>query len=357
MTPMNAAAQIQMRQARRSLGSIECRLVTCLVDAANVAGIAVDPADVIHVYVALKSKPLVLLAGPSQSGKIALVRCLAQLLTQADPLRCQFLPGHAWWAAESGDVGLYTEAQTRWNSSKIIWLIEEAWQPAGAGRVHLACLTRISPAEIHEFFTAVAFQLRHGALMRLPTAHFVEPVPYPPNLFIVGTLDGTPDDWQDEDLLAQTAIIEWPGIQAPPAPPAISVAPPPDGGRAFLSAIVRRPAAVEQKLTRIPGWQGIETSILNPFLALLTEPAVDRQQALRQELRVYLANAWSSDGRGLYDPEPACNASIALDMALSQLVRTRFSSALHDSAELRARLSRHGAGHLPRTHAWLMSLG
>jgi hypothetical protein len=357
MTPMNAAVQLQVRQARRTLGSVECRLVTCLIQAMTTAGIAADPVDVINVYVALKSKPLVLLAGPGQSGKVALVQCLARLLTQADPLRCQFLPGHAWWAAESGDVGLFTEAQTRWNASKILALIEEAWQPASTERIHLACLTRISPAEVHEFFTAVAFQLRHGSLMRLPTAHFVEPVPYPPNLFVVGTLDAMPEGCQDEDLLAQTAVIEWPGVQVSPAAPMVSADPPPDADRAFLRAIVRQSAAVDRKLARIPGWQGIEAGILNPLLALLTEQAVDRRQALRQELRVYLANAWSSDGRGLFDPEPVRNASIAFDQALAQLMRTRFKSLIHRSPALRAGLGRHVAGQLPRTHAWLKSLG
>jgi hypothetical protein len=165
----------------------ERQIVARLLGAAASAGLAADPGAIIHFYVALKSKPLMLLAGPSQSGKIALVQCLATALTGGSSWRCQFMPGHAWWAGRSGNVGLFTEAQTRLNTGKILALIEEAQRPENTSRVFVACLTRISPAELEGFFAGTAFQLQRGELMQLPTTHLAEPIPFPPNLMLIGT--------------------------------------------------------------------------------------------------------------------------------------------------------------------------
>jgi hypothetical protein len=70
---------------------------------------------------------------------------------------------------------------------------------------------RISPAEVIEFFSAVAFQLWHGQIMRLPAMHLTEPVPYPSNLFLIGTMDRARFDWYEDDLLTRTTVIQWPG--------------------------------------------------------------------------------------------------------------------------------------------------
>ncbi len=331
----------------------EGRLVTCLIQSVTEAGIAADPVDIIHLYVALKAKPLLLLGGPSETGKIAIIRCLAGLLTQNDPVRCQFLPGHAWWAAHSGNVALFTEAQTRWNTSKILALIEEAQAPENSERVYLVCLTRISPAEVHEFFVATAFQLRHGSLMRLPSAHFAEPVPFPPNLFVVGTLDGSLDVPRDDALLSQAAIVEWSGGLATPEAPVVSVSPPAEAERAFLRAVVRGQSAVERRLTHLPGWHEPVSTAADPLLALLASEGSHSLAALQAEVRVYLANAWSEDRRGLFALEAAANARLALDLTLEQLVRTHFGIEIRRLAALRRRLRQVAQIQLPRTYAWL----
>ena len=59
----------------------ERQIVAHLLSATPGACFAADPGAIINFYVSLKCKPLLLLAGPSQSGKIALVQCLALALT------------------------------------------------------------------------------------------------------------------------------------------------------------------------------------------------------------------------------------------------------------------------------------
>jgi hypothetical protein len=115
--------------------------------------------------------------------------------------------GHAWWAGRSGDVGFFTQAQTRFNSAKILALVEEALQPENAQRVYIACLTRISPAEVISFFSEIALQLQHGQLIRLPGVHLTQPIPNPPHLLLIGTMDTTQSDWADANLLSGEAVI------------------------------------------------------------------------------------------------------------------------------------------------------
>ena len=58
----------------------EEELVSHLVQSVSRAGICSDPVSVINFYVSLKSKPLAILAGSEQTGKIAMVQCLAHVL-------------------------------------------------------------------------------------------------------------------------------------------------------------------------------------------------------------------------------------------------------------------------------------
>jgi len=167
----------------------EQEIVARLLSTVTESDVRSDPNAIVNFYVALKSKPMAILIGPMNSGKITVVESLMRVLAGSETIQCQKMDGHAWWAAKSGNVALFTDAQTRFNTTKILSLVEEALQPENANRVFIACLTRISPAELFGFFSEVAFQVQHERLMRLPYAHLSEPMPYPPNLFLIGTMD------------------------------------------------------------------------------------------------------------------------------------------------------------------------
>jgi hypothetical protein len=160
----------------------ELKIITHLIRVTAEVGIQTDPVSIVNFYVALKSKPLAILTGIAQSGKVALVRILAQALIGDDPWRCQMMSGHAWWAGQTGNVALFTDIQTRLNSDKVLNLIEEAGRPENARRVYIACLACISPAELTGFFSELACQLQHGQIMQLPSIHLTQPIAYPSNL-------------------------------------------------------------------------------------------------------------------------------------------------------------------------------
>jgi hypothetical protein len=251
------------------------------------------------------------------------------------------MPGHAWWAGQTGNVGLYTQAQTRLNTFKLLTLLEEAHASENRERVLLACLTRISPAELLTVFSDTAYQLRHGELMRLCAAHFTEPVPYPRNLLLVGTLDARGAQALEPQLLAMTNVIEWNGSGTAsepdwPVPEAAR-----DFGREFLASMVRTEAAARLKLQRT-----LKRSLaaLCPLIAL--EAALSRHStqllpSLRSEMLVYLANAFSRAGRGLFAERAGENLEAALDWAITTVIVLRvrsvseiapdFGPALHEA--------------------------
>lgn len=311
--------------------------IDALCASVQAAGIEAERAAVVNLYVGVKSKPLTLLVGPAQGGKIAVMRCLAQVLTGGDVVHAQFMPGHAWWAGQSGNVALYTNAQTRLNTCKLLAMLEEAYVPENRDRMLVACLTRISPAELLTFFADTAFQLQHGEVMRLCAAHFTEPIPYPRNLLLTGTLDAPIGLDLEPDMLSMTNVVAWPAngssslSEAPPASPELA------HGRAFLASMVRSEQAARLKLGRI---LPRPLAAFQPFASLekvLQRHIGDLVPTLRNELLVYVANAHSCTGRGLFDDRPRVNLELALSWAVATVVVPRIHAP---APELRMALER-----------------
>jgi len=336
--------------------SSEGEMVARLVRAVAQAGVRIDPAWIVNCYVALKSKPLTILAGPERSGKVLLVKNLTQVLTQ-DIWQNQMMLGHAWWAEGTGNAALFTEAQVRLNSSKILALIEEASLPKNADRIFIGWLNRISPAELAGFFSELAFQLQHKRLMQLPSFHLTEPIACPPNFSLLGTMDTRQIDGSDGDLLSQTTIIPWPAVEVRPPTDCRPVGPIiPDAERVFLRSCIRTEEIAFDKLHRIQGWRpqlmwpfGVVEDLLRQHQVVLPECAMG-------EAMIYVANAWSVEGEGLFDSAPARNLTIALDFAITQSLLLRASETIRDSAVAGRQLARAMNGRFPRSAAFLNNL-
>jgi hypothetical protein len=336
----------------------EQEIVARLIEAIGEAGLSVDPISIVNFYVALKSKPLAILAGPAQSGKIALVKSLTHILTGGDCLRCQTLIGHPYWAARSPNVALFTEAHTRLNASKILALIEEAWEPENADKVFHACLTRITPAELLGFFSDVAFQVRHGEIMQLPSIHLTEPMPYPPNLSLIGTMDTVRFDWWNADLLSMTTVIQWPSVEVHPVTSDYRTEAVPSGEAEFLRSRVRNKKLARRKLDQILGWRLQPIEPLRRVRELLEKTAIRRlPQPVMDEVMIYLANSWSQAGAGLFDPQRQRNVMIALDLVIAQTLLPHLGEVLSQSAALVERLGELLCGQFPHSEAFLTSLG
>lgn len=111
-----------------------------------------DDLSLARFYVTLKSCSKAILVGPAQTGKVALVESAGKLLTDEPERQCQQMVGHARWASGSWNVTSLVEAQASLNSYKLMALLEEASLPENTGRLFIACLTQVSPAELHSLF-------------------------------------------------------------------------------------------------------------------------------------------------------------------------------------------------------------
>ena len=279
----------------------EVEMLAGLTQAAGEAETGWDKTAIVNIYVALKSKPLAILTGPKQTGKIELIRRLAQVLTESDNRQYQMMAGHPWSFEKSENVALFTEAQMRFNTDKLLSMVEEAWQPENTRRVFIACITRISPAELLSFFTEVAFQIRNGYFGHLGDIHFSKPVPFPPNLFLIGTMDTSSFDWWDNDLLSETTIIQLASSSMFACPAEDGIAPLDE--RVFLHSCVRTRQAA---FCRVHAILKKFHQPLRPLLiieSLLQAHGVLLSNQVIEDAIVYLANSWSWLGNGLFNPE------------------------------------------------------
>jgi hypothetical protein len=332
----------------------EAAFTASLCEAMLENGISTSRDEVINFYVALKSKPLVVLAGPAKSGKNALVQGIAQSLVERESLRVQIFTGHPWWATRCDDIAGHTSLHTRFSTEKILSIIEEAGQPGNARQVFVACLTQISPAELLGFFTEVAFQLQHGQIMRLGDTHLSEPVSFPANLRIIGTMDTSSFDWWDSDLLLNTTVIQWRNARVL----SNSVF-----GRCslleeseFLRSCIRGRDVAYHKI--VP----VLKSQRQPLYPLLrVEAALKKYVSVLElatdEVMIYLANSWSRLGCGLFHPNPDRNLAIALDLAIAQILLPRAADAIRNLETLRNQLRNILTDELWRSAAFVDMLG
>ena len=312
-----------------------------------------DRIATINFYASLKSKPVAILTGPANSGKLGFVQCFARSLMRDAPHQCKTMIGHPYWASGSQNVALFTQIQTRFNTEMLLNLIEEAWQPENADYLYIACLSRISPAEVENYFSRIAFQLGHGELMCLPYAHFSDPIPFPANLLIVGTMDATQFGWWDGQLLSNTSILPWPeGREKANSQPA-NVSALSDGEGLFLRSSIRTIRKARRKLARILGWRLKDLQPLSQAAAVIEEHTGQFPKPAIDEAIIYLANCWSEQGHGLFDSLSSRNLAIALDLAIAQSLLPRVNKKVHRSRPFRRELQELLRDQFPQAATFL----
>ena len=333
----------------------EQAILDCLEKTAQGLGGPEYGVNVMNLYVALKSKPMAILYGPADGGKDNAVRSVARLLAGDDPLCYQRMVAHARWASGNRNVALFTAAQTRLNSSKLLALIEEALQPENAPYIYMAHLQGLTPAELMGFFTDLAPQIVDGWLTRLPCLDLAAPRPYPTNLLLTGTMDAASFNWYDPNLLSQATVILWSS-----GPSSSSTLHPEHrqtgAGRRFLASRVRSRQAACRKLLRLPTSVSSAMRTLHQIELALARHGVALPASAVDDVLIYLANAWTDEGTGVFDRDPEGNLQTALDLAVSQNVLPHALAELRALPRLSRQLSRLFQPELPRASTLLTSL-
>lgn len=316
-----------------------------LLQASRVAGISADKNTIINLHVALKSKPLVLLAGPKGVGKIKLIETYARLALKDTSTQLQMMSGHAHWATGSSNAALFSHAQTRLNSSKLLALIEEAFQPGNSRNLYIACMARVSPAELHGYFKSISFQLRNKRIMRLPSIHLNQPIPAPGNLALVGTLDKKNFVRPDEVLLSQTTVINWVAAPFQADEELLNFEPFVNTEMGFYSNAIRDTDKAKSKLRKNPKLFGLAKQRIILINNALIGNDIRLGQTVFNEIFIYLSNAWTDTNVGLFDSNPASNLNVALDLAIAQIILARVWKEAKESSgfrkDIRSTLSKH----------------
>jgi hypothetical protein len=335
---------------------VELMLIEDILTQISRSGLSITPIWVSNFLVALKSKPLIILTGPPESAKETLVDGFSTVLIGSDPYQYQTMVGHPWWASQTRDIATYTQTQSRFNTLKLETMIEEARISENQDRFFIAELIKISPGELHEYFTEMAFQLKHGQLMRLPTSHFSEPVPFPLNLSIVGTMDTIKFDWLDRDLLSQATIIDCAPVKSASVIPHGDLTRDPICEKILIQSSIRDPQKAFRKLfimlRRHP-------SALLPFLQVKQILQKFRSIYVGNSLVegiIYLANSWSYTGQGLFDGNRRKNLQIAMDLAITQSFLLPCSEKIAQSDSLQIKLHKILNEQFPKASAFINQL-
>ncbi len=328
-------------------------MIDQLVTTIAQAGVRADRIDVVDFYVALKHRPMAILAGPVGSGKTALVSCLANFLESSDSLSRKVVSGHAWYAGGSRGPAstVLIDMHARMITEKLLSILEEASQLENAQQVFVVGLTHISPTELRSFFAEVAFQIQHHRIMRLGEAHLSSPVLFPPNLLLIGTMDTAKFDWWDEDLLSGATVVEWPAEAV--IPQARIEGNLQNFGGMFMRSSVRSSRKAYGKLLSVMADARQPLQAIMLFKNILQAYGFEFSPTLFDEVILYLANAWSQQGNGLFNPSPSDNLAIASDLALAQLVLPQYLKMLRSSASLQEKLYAVLDERLPRSRTFL----
>ncbi len=333
----------------------ETALVASLSRTMLKAGFCISQADLVNFYVALKSKPLAILASSGLTGETCLIQSFARSIIGQDYLRVQLIPGHPWWIEGRSNIAQSAVLHERFVTEKVLSIIEEASQPENAKKVYIACLSRISPAELLSFFSEVAFQLQHGQIMRIGDMHFSEPRPFPSNMFMIGTMDTSSFEWWNDDLLSNTSVIQWSctGIPNQPQTGQDDVI---EEEVEFLQSCIRNRDSAYRRIYPVLRQYRHPLFSMMKLQALLREPLSETLESVTDEIIIYLANSWSRLGNGLFHPAPARNLTIALDLAILQILLPRAVDVIQGMDALREQLINTLMPHYPRSTAFVSEL-
>ncbi|MFQ6059088.1 MAG: hypothetical protein ACE5MB_09465 [Anaerolineae bacterium] len=169
-------------------------------------GIRLTDLERRRLIAALLSHRHLILSGPAGIGKCQLAYALALSIAQGRQSRVCLLQGHPWWAARTGNIGHFVELQTEFSVWRLAYFMESALhgqrpsaraQTEGDTDDYVACVTRMSPAEVEFYFGVVSQWLLGSA------RDSVGSVP----IRLIGTYDSSTPPDLDDQILRTTALV------------------------------------------------------------------------------------------------------------------------------------------------------
>ena len=300
-------------------------------------------------YVALKTKPFVILSGVSGTGKTRLAEIFAEVMTGHHPRQFQLIPVRPDWNDLTALFGYHNLLANRYVSTPFLDIVRAAAQPENRQRAFFVCLDEMNLARI-EHYLADYLSAMESRSHRIPLHPDVPDLVLPPNLFVTGTVnvDETTHGFSRK-VLDRANTLDF--DEAPQLVGSI-------GGKGqarldedlslfpaqrqalFLSARAANVGRARERLSQIDA--------AYPERALTALQAVNDQlyahrlhfaYRVRDDVLMFLANSFDAQtNQGLLLPDLAENFTLALDLQIRQKVLPKMHGLSETLAPLLARL-------------------
>lgn len=304
---------------------------------------------VVNYYVALKTRPFVIIAGPNDVDKMSLAQGFAEALVGRPSLQWCSLQAHPWWATHTGDASYLAVAHARFNALKLLDFVEAATAGEAAELTFFTGIERMSPAEVLCYFG----DLPRGQLWRADGS--TVRIHLPSNLYVTGTLETehigrpilSPEMYHHATLIQMERADCTPRVQR-----RSTLRWRPDWQQCLVGAAIRRCERARAKLAHILPKGHVPLAPLYELERRLGLSNFDLAPLVCEEAWLYLANSFASDGHGLFVEPVIENLRIAQDYVLVQSVLPRVCSLGAEAQKRWAEVTDYLAPHSPRAHAW-----
>ena len=298
-------------------------------------------------YIALKTKPFVILAGLSGTGKTRLTELIAEAIAGDVAAQYRILAVRPDWTDATALLGYYNVLTETYTSTPFLDLLRAANRPENAGRAYFVCLDEMNLARVEHYLADLlsAMETRQRALH----LHGAESVVLPPNVHLTGSVnvDEATHPFSRKVLdrantieFSQVRLSQPAGAQAHHHPASLPEIAPRERQRLFLSARARDFADAEARLRTLGAdYPERLREVLSALNEMLEPRGFHTGYRVRDEASAYVANAFAADGTGLLVPEDRdANLATALDFQILQKVLPRVSGTQEALDGLLARL-------------------
>lgn len=280
-----------------------------------------------NYYVALKTKPFVILAGLSGTGKTRLTELFAEAICDnAAPGNGQYLllPVRPDWTDPSALLGYHNLLAGEYVSTPFLDLLREAARPANAGRrAFFVCLDEMNLARVEHYFADVlsAMETRARTLLLPGGPADAAPATLAPNVFLTGSVNVDEAAYPfSKKVLDRANTLEFSEVRLrrnENASSASERAAPPDlpfgvRQRLFLRSRVANVSVAREKLDRaVAGFADRAENVLADLNERLEARGLHFGYRVRDEVLRYLANSLDAAGRGLLLPSESVGANLS----------------------------------------------
>lgn len=280
----------------------EAELLRYLEAFANAQGLTYPALAIRNYYLCHKTKPFVILAGLSGTGKTRLTELLAEGITGNLRSRYRLLPVRPDWSDPSPLLGYHNALTGNYIGTPFLDLLKEAGRTENRDRSYFVCLDEMNLARAEHYLADVLSAMETRG-REIPLAGTFDAVTLPRNVFLSGTVnieEGTHPFGLK--VLDRANVIEFGEVRfgqttaqsTPTSLPEIATG---DRERLFLANRVENIADAESRLARIsPQYVGQFYESLSGLSDLLTEGGFAFGYRVRDEALRYLAHSFAPDG-------------------------------------------------------------